>query len=423
MHRLLKLKNLKIALIFLLVFSLFTPQLSLPVARAETPQEKLDRLQAEINKIKDQKSQLQSQLNSNTYTIAGYNSEVSKLQGEAQLYQKDIDQLRIEIEQLEITIGILNEQIAANQKEIERSEATIVDLDKESSLRIKNSYMNYRMYGSIDGGDKLLVIDDINSYFKDSQYKEIIQSNTNDLMVKVAQLKQQLSDKKKELDSQLNEVKKSKEIVDIKKSDLDKKKEDVDIKLAEYYFQVNRLQEANRIQQGQINSLNNSERELNAEALLVMQQIMTTTITSGVWVKAGTIIGFQGCTGYCFGEHLHFSVYYNGGAIDPCGQIESGGLGCGSGGPLSTPLRGTVSFNSGFGYRSFGGGGFHDGVDATAFPYGSPVYAAHDGYVQRGLDCWHRDRGYPTNGCANYVKVYQNLGSTSGYVTGYWHLR
>jgi murein DD-endopeptidase MepM/ murein hydrolase activator NlpD len=43
-------------------------------------------------------------------------------------------------------------------------------------------------------------------------------------------------------------------------------------------------------------------------------------ITSGA-VGQGQIIGYVGCTGHCFGDHLHFEVRINGAAVDPMGYL------------------------------------------------------------------------------------------------------
>jgi murein DD-endopeptidase MepM/ murein hydrolase activator NlpD len=43
-------------------------------------------------------------------------------------------------------------------------------------------------------------------------------------------------------------------------------------------------------------------------------------VTSGS-VQQGTVIGYVGCTGSCFGDHLHFEVRINGGAVDPMGYL------------------------------------------------------------------------------------------------------
>ena len=43
-------------------------------------------------------------------------------------------------------------------------------------------------------------------------------------------------------------------------------------------------------------------------------------ITSGS-VDQGDVIGYVGCTGHCFGDHLHFEVRINGTAVDPMGYL------------------------------------------------------------------------------------------------------
>ncbi len=43
-------------------------------------------------------------------------------------------------------------------------------------------------------------------------------------------------------------------------------------------------------------------------------------ITSGA-VNQGDIVGYSGCTGNCFGDHLHFEVRVNGAAVDPMGYL------------------------------------------------------------------------------------------------------
>jgi murein DD-endopeptidase MepM/ murein hydrolase activator NlpD len=43
-------------------------------------------------------------------------------------------------------------------------------------------------------------------------------------------------------------------------------------------------------------------------------------VTSG-GVSQGQVIGYVGCTGSCFGDHLHFEVRVNGAAVDPMGYL------------------------------------------------------------------------------------------------------
>jgi murein DD-endopeptidase MepM/ murein hydrolase activator NlpD len=41
----------------------------------------------------------------------------------------------------------------------------------------------------------------------------------------------------------------------------------------------------------------------------------------GSIVSQGQVIGYVGCTGYCFGAHLHFEVRVNGQPVDPLGYL------------------------------------------------------------------------------------------------------
>jgi murein DD-endopeptidase MepM/ murein hydrolase activator NlpD len=38
-------------------------------------------------------------------------------------------------------------------------------------------------------------------------------------------------------------------------------------------------------------------------------------------VSQGQVLGYVGCTGHCFGPHLHFEVRINGSAVDPLGYL------------------------------------------------------------------------------------------------------
>ncbi len=389
------------------------------VSVGQSLQEQLDDINRQIDEVKREKEGLQSQLDQNAYVINGYSSELSRLYGEADLYNKQIEELDLEIKQLELQIASLNKDIDKQKADITKTENTITGLEEESAERIRDNYFNFRLYRSTDDASTVFNLTNINTFFKTSQYKELIQSDTNDVMVELAELKQQLQDKKLELNNKLIEVNKSKEIVDVKKTDLAKKREEADVRITAYQKELNALQAQNNSNQSRLFQFNDDQAKLEAQASLVQQQIFNSYVPAddGQYVVAGTYMGKQGCTGLCTGAHLHFMVYINNQLQNPCGYLKDGIVdGCG-GGYLDAPLQGNITFTSGFGNRCFWWGDsnycdFHTGIDIIGSPWNAPIFAAHDGYVHK---FW--DDGYG----AQYIILCQNR-DCSGLKTGYWHL-
>jgi murein DD-endopeptidase MepM/ murein hydrolase activator NlpD len=44
-------------------------------------------------------------------------------------------------------------------------------------------------------------------------------------------------------------------------------------------------------------------------------------VSCGEHVEQGQVIGYVGCTGHCFGPHLHFEVRVDGNPVDPLGYL------------------------------------------------------------------------------------------------------
>lgn len=394
-----------------LVFPLF------PNVKAETLQEQLARLQKEISQIQQDKNNLQGQINSNNYTISGYNSEVSKLYGEAQIFQKELDELNLQIREIELNIKILDSDIKSTEEKIKNAEIEMDRLEKESKVLLKNSYFNFRVYGNTDTSGSLSFFGNINNYFKDSQYKEIIQTDSNGVMTNLISLKNELEQSRRDLATKLEQVKKDRELVVIKQDEAKLKKDNLDAKIAVYYQQINILNSQNSSAQNTIAvfSQEEAEKRKNANAIQLAIANSFSSINGGTFVLQGTIIGLQGCSGLCTGPHLHFMTYVNGALVDPCSRLSGGVCGYGSG-DVKWPLNPVSYFTSGFGDRCFNWNGlycdFHNGIDLVGSYATAPILAAHNGYLFKGTDSYG----------AKYIILCENTNCNQGLKTGYWHL-
>src|SRR5258708_84556 len=135
-------KPLRLALSVAIIILLSLAPVS--IVKADTTAElkqKLADLNAQISDIQSQKNQLQSQINSNSFTIEGYNSQLTKLYGEAKIYDDKIKELQLQIEQLQTQIGIVNNNIDEKKGEIAKAQEEVNTLEDVSQTRIEDSYV------------------------------------------------------------------------------------------------------------------------------------------------------------------------------------------------------------------------------------------------------------------------------------------
>ncbi|MCS7317157.1 MAG: hypothetical protein NZZ41_02390 [Candidatus Dojkabacteria bacterium] len=403
--------------IFLLTSALFP--LSIQIS-AETLQEKLERLEREIKEIKNKRAEVENQIGNLNRSLSGFDLQLSKLNAEISLYENFIAELQAAIDKLEIEIKINEEKISRLQREILETENSISEIEHETNKRILESYVNYRIYGNFEGADYILSLDDVNNYFKKNLYKEILQFHTNQLLSKINLLRTQLIQKKKELDNIQTENTKRKTLLAVQTADLLHKKQESSIKQAQILQEIYNIRIQQNIKNAALREITEYQRRKQAEAELIRQQIINNFVPKdpGTYVLAGTYIAKQGSTGFSTGAHLHFEVVINNVRQNPCNYLKPGPAGCGvQNGILQWPVKDyPISFTSPYGPRCFSFNGspycdFHTGIDVVATPWNAPVYAAHDGFVHKGVDQYG----------GKYIILCERA-DCSGMKTAYWHL-
>lgn len=387
-----------------------------------TLQEQLMQIEKDLAQIRLNKQNVNKQIGAQQYQIGVYSGELGKLRGQMETLQLDIAELDLQIQELNVNIEILDKKIGEKEEEINTNEKTVVFLEDETSKRIETDYMDYRARGrsNVD----VLPSKDPNTYFKDSQYKRIIQEETNASLETLVVMREKLILDKKELDDSRVDVARKKAVVDEQYSQMERAKQDLKAKIDGYYAAVYKSQAAINAARGTLGAYSQQEAKKQAEAELLRQQIFNSfkSIPAGQYVLKGTQIGRQGSTGLSTGPHLHFSLAINGAVLNPCGYLPGGFVaGCGGNGALGAPMQGTYYYTSGF-YSGVGGDvrcipGWgcmaHPAVDIANSIWNAPIYAAHDGWLVKGVDQYG----------ALYIIICQNSGNcNSGFKTGYWHL-
>lgn len=348
-------------------------------------------LQAQINSTKTQENTLANQ-------IVSFNNQIS-------LAQLQVDDAQAKLDSVTNDLTILTAQLTKLQ-------ADLTTLTRTAVIR-------FRVTQAIEEANPLTTSFASGNFTDDAEtltYKQYISHKDQELMSQMLDLKNQMQATQADLTTKQAQAQTNRDQLASAKSNLDSQKAGKVSLLATTQGSEARYQKM----------LEAAKRE--------EEQIIIAYNNKGGsrYVHRGDPIGTEGCTGYCFGAHLHFALYP--GTIkttnsqNPCNVLSCqfiADTGNGLDGyvrsgkyllPIHWPGQSYATVSQWWGMTWFArppyngyGGGPHTGVDMYANE-GDTIYAAEDGQA-------YFYRGGQTNG--NGVFIYH----PDGMVTLYWHLQ
>ncbi|HLD03324.1 MAG TPA: hypothetical protein VJC17_00965 [Candidatus Dojkabacteria bacterium] len=402
-----------------IVLLFLASNLSLFTVVYATPEDDLAVVQKKLQEIRNKKNGIQNNIKNEKNILDQLTAEINKLKNQIDLLNTQIEEKQLIIQELQLKIDILTNQITVTEAEITIAQNEITELQKETDKRLVDMYLDQKTFSQVN----LIFSSAGTDFIKYDLYQNTIQEKTNALLAELKNKKVELNAKKVQLEDDKITVLKDETQLQEEKIAMEQDKADLDQQRQIYYRKKSESNSRIGYNKDQLENLTEEEQKVLAEQTKLEQIVFDriSKIPNGSYVAEGTIIGYEGCTGYCTGPHLHFAVKINNAYTNPCGVLPAGVLGnCGNGaGQMQWPLRGTFVLTSGYGWRW---GKFHYAIDIAYTAGSGPIYAAHNGWMYRGFEpC---SGPICNNGGANYVIICEDKNNCgNGRKTMYWHLK
>lgn len=399
----------------------------IPVVAASL-NEQLTDVQKQLAALKKQKQDINGRINTYKQQANSYAAKINGLNEEINLLDTEIQEQQLQIDELNLSIGILQDEIEVSKSVISQVEYDIEQMQYHVDSRIRGMYLDYKTGIGVTEIDATL---DEEGVFKKVQYKSLLVEQTKELVEKLNLRVDQMNSQKVALDEKNNKLTQDLQAIDQTKATLDAKKAELVVQRQNFYALQEQARRASGAAQSEFRVLSEQEAKTRADEQLILQKIFQSvgSVPNGSFVKAGTIIGYEGMTGVATGPHLHLMVAVNGKSVNPCTKLGSGPIsGCSGDGSLGYwPFQTTHYFTSSYGNRCYNHNGFmrcsfHDGIDLQSSSKNSPIFAARDGWLQRGA--WACSGSLCNGGATKYVIICDDRNNcNNGLKHAYLHLR
>ena len=372
------------------------------------------------NDIAKQKKDIEKRLKDVKKQEASLSSQIEYLKDQISANELEIQSKQVKIELISIEIRNLKNQLEDAQQKIELYQQEIQNL-KDSI----NNYVYLKQYLNTVPWYYYLANGDIYSAFEVMEYLDYFINENEAKKQHMANVQKQLQDQKEIIANAKQEVEEKRNEIEKENLELIKLQENLKTQKKKQQNLLAQLKDAEAAYKAKKTELAAVENEVDkalTDVLLRMQA--DGTLPSHGFVKKGTIIGYQGHTGCSFGSHLHFAIlkgsypYYH--SINPftSGYLSVSGRYLKSGSKAIAPEAGayiTQWFHSGYALDMLSTTtGDHSGktycknkyeIKCPSYIYqrswfkslptyacfrmngeGAPIYAIMDGTLYRGVD-------------------------------------
>lgn len=383
-------------------------------------QDDLIAVQKKLQDIRNQKNTIQSNIDNEKNVANQYDAEISRLKLQIDLLDTQVQEKELIIQELNLQIGILTQNIAYTESEINKAEDTILQLEIETDKRMVDLYINEKTFSQLN----MFFSSQNTDFIKYSVYQNSFQQETNLMVSELNAQRTSLMKKKAELEANKIQVVASQTLLNEEKLALTTSQSEYDQKRNLFVQKRNASLHTINQYSNYYKYMSSEEKKAEEEQEAIMRVIMARTEAgNGVFVKAGTFLGAEGSTGNSTGQHLHFAVMVGSNiwtdTRNPCDYLPynaypgNGDDNCDhkGNGSLSVPIVPQGRLTSGYQpwYRPS-----HKGIDIASGVANANVVAAHDGYVYYG---------YEAGGWGKFAKVCADRYCSTGMRTVYAHMR